>query len=76
MLSMLSSLTHQPDRPNDLASSMGFVSHEHPNIPEVQEAIKRVLAASKAAGKYAGMVRQFHLALLDSLTICAVLLDR
>lgn len=55
---------------------MGFVSHEHPNIPEVQEAIKRVLAASKAAGKYAGMVRQFHLALLDSLTICAVLLDR
>jgi len=42
--------------PNDLASSMGFVSHEHPNIPEVQEAIKRVLAAAKAAGKYAGML--------------------
>jgi len=41
--------------PNDLASSMGYTSHEHPNIPEVQEAIKRVLAAARAAGKYAGM---------------------
>lgn len=34
---------------------MGFPPLEHPNIPEVQEAIKRVLAACKAAGKYAGM---------------------
>ncbi|KAK0467870.1 Pyruvate/Phosphoenolpyruvate kinase-like domain-containing protein [Desarmillaria tabescens] len=41
--------------PNDLASSMGYPPLEHPNIPEVQEAIKRVLAAAKAAGKYAGM---------------------
>jgi len=41
--------------PNDLASSMGFVSSDHPNIPEVQDAIARVLAAAKAAGKYAGM---------------------
>jgi len=41
--------------PNDLASSMGYTSHEHPNIPEVQDAIKRVMAAAKAAGKYAGM---------------------
>jgi len=41
--------------PNDLASSMGFVSSDHPNIPEVQEAIARVLAAAKAADKYAGM---------------------
>lgn len=36
---------------------MGFVSSEHPDIPEVQEAIKRVLKAAKDAGKYAGMVR-------------------
>lgn len=36
---------------------MGFVSSDHPNVPEVQEAIARVLAAAKAAGKYAGMVR-------------------
>lgn len=36
---------------------MGFVSSDHPNIPEVQDAIARVLAATKAAGKYAGMVR-------------------
>jgi len=41
--------------PNDLASSMGFISSDHPNIPEVQDAIGRVLAAAKAAGKYAGM---------------------
>jgi len=41
--------------PNDLACSMGYTPHEHQNIPEVQEAIQRVLAASKAAGKYAGM---------------------
>lgn len=41
--------------PNDLASSMGYPSHEHESIPEVQEAIKRILAASHNAGKYAGM---------------------
>ena len=38
---------------------MGYIPHEHPNIPQVQEAIKRVLAAAKAAGKYAGMVGDF-----------------
>ena len=36
---------------------MGFVSSDHPNIPEVQNAIARVLEAAKAAGKYAGVVR-------------------
>ncbi|KAF8911891.1 Pyruvate/Phosphoenolpyruvate kinase-like domain-containing protein [Mucidula mucida] len=41
--------------PNDLCSSMGYPPLDHANIPEVQEAIKRVLAAAKAAGKYAGM---------------------
>ncbi|KAF9036039.1 Phosphoenolpyruvate/pyruvate domain-containing protein [Hymenopellis radicata] len=41
--------------PNDLCSSMGYPALDHANIPEVQEAIKRVLAAAKAAGKYAGM---------------------
>jgi 4-hydroxy-2-oxoheptanedioate aldolase len=41
--------------PNDLASSMGYPSHEHESIPEVQEAIKRILTASHNAGKYAGM---------------------
>ncbi|KIK65647.1 hypothetical protein GYMLUDRAFT_258365 [Collybiopsis luxurians FD-317 M1] len=41
--------------PNDLCSSMGYPALEHPTIPEVQDAIKRVLAAAKAAGKYAGM---------------------
>lgn len=50
-------MTPRTTRPNDLASSMGFVSSDHPNIPEVQDAIARVLAAAKAAGKYAGMVR-------------------
>lgn len=34
---------------------MGYPPLEHSNIPEVQDAIKRVLAATKAAGKYAGM---------------------
>jgi 4-hydroxy-2-oxoheptanedioate aldolase len=33
---------------------MGYPALEHSNIPEVQEAIKRILAAAKAAGKYAG----------------------
>ncbi|THV05375.1 Phosphoenolpyruvate/pyruvate domain-containing protein [Dendrothele bispora CBS 962.96] len=47
--------TSATSRPNDLASSMGYSPVEHPNIPEVQEAICRVLAAAKAAGKYAGM---------------------
>ncbi|KAF9481991.1 Phosphoenolpyruvate/pyruvate domain-containing protein [Pholiota conissans] len=41
--------------PNDLASSMGYPSHLHESIPEVQEAIKRILAAAHNAGKYAGM---------------------
>jgi len=41
--------------PNDLASSMGFPPGDHPNIPEVQAGIERVLKAAKAAGKYAGM---------------------
>ncbi|KAJ3761001.1 Pyruvate/Phosphoenolpyruvate kinase-like domain-containing protein [Lentinula raphanica] len=41
--------------PNDLCSSMGYPALEHSKIPEVQEAIERVLRASKAAGKYAGM---------------------
>ncbi|KAL4910732.1 hypothetical protein BDW74DRAFT_184479 [Aspergillus multicolor] len=40
--------------PNDLASSMGYVAFEHPNIAEVQEAIGRVLRAAKGKGKYAG----------------------
>ncbi|KAF9076574.1 Pyruvate/Phosphoenolpyruvate kinase-like domain-containing protein [Rhodocollybia butyracea] len=40
--------------PNDLCASMGYPALEHSNIPEVQEAIKRILAAAKAAGKYAG----------------------
>jgi len=34
---------------------MGYPPLDHLNIPEVQEAIRRVLAAAKAAGKYAGM---------------------
>ncbi|KAF5393931.1 hypothetical protein D9757_000336 [Collybiopsis confluens] len=34
---------------------MLFVGLDHLNIPEVQDAIERVLAAAKAAGKYAGM---------------------
>ena len=34
---------------------MGYPALEHARIPEVQEAIKRILAAAKAAGKYAGM---------------------
>lgn len=41
--------------PNDLASSMGYPALEHESIPEVQTAIKRILAAAHAAGKYAGM---------------------
>ena len=42
--------------PNDLCSSMGYVAGDHQNVPEVQEAIARVLRACQAAGKYAGMV--------------------
>ncbi|KAJ3743411.1 Pyruvate/Phosphoenolpyruvate kinase-like domain-containing protein [Lentinula detonsa] len=41
--------------PNDLCSSMGYPALDHANIPEVQAAIQRILSASKAAGKYAGM---------------------
>ncbi|TFK43299.1 Pyruvate/Phosphoenolpyruvate kinase-like domain-containing protein [Crucibulum laeve] len=41
--------------PNDLASSMGYPPLDNGKIPEVQEAVKRILAATKAAGKYAGM---------------------
>lgn len=40
--------------PNDLASSMGYVAFDHPSIPEVQEAIARVLKAGLDAGKYVG----------------------
>lgn len=40
--------------PNDLASSMGYFAFDHPKIPEVQEAIQKVLSTAKAAGKYAG----------------------
>jgi 4-hydroxy-2-oxoheptanedioate aldolase len=42
-------------RPNDLCASMGYNAMDHANIPEVQEAIQRILNAAKAAGKYAGM---------------------
>lgn len=42
--------------PNDLASSLGYVAGDHPDIPEVQEAIARVLKACQSAGKYSGMV--------------------
>ncbi|KDR83486.1 hypothetical protein GALMADRAFT_55592 [Galerina marginata CBS 339.88] len=41
--------------PNDLASSMGYPPLEHESIPEVQDAIKRILAAARQASKYAGM---------------------
>lgn len=41
--------------PNDLCNSMGFPAVEHPNVPEVQAAIQRVLEAAHAAGKTAGM---------------------
>jgi len=41
--------------PNDLASSMGYPALEHEAIPEVQEAVKRILTAAHDAGKYAGM---------------------
>lgn len=40
--------------PNDLAASMGYVGFDHASIPEVQEAIDRVLQFTLAAGKYAG----------------------
>lgn len=41
--------------PNDLSSSMGYPALDHASIPEVQEAIHRVLLAAKSAGKWAGM---------------------
>lgn len=40
--------------PNDLAASMGHVAFDHASIPEVQEAIARVLKAGLDAGKYVG----------------------
>ncbi|KAL4811145.1 Pyruvate/Phosphoenolpyruvate kinase-like domain-containing protein [Aspergillus unguis] len=40
--------------PNDLASSMGYFAFDHPNIPEVQEAIQKVLGAAKGKKKFAG----------------------
>ena len=42
-------------RPNDLAACMGYPFYDHESIPEVQEAVQRVLTAAKDAGKYAGM---------------------
>ncbi|SCV67338.1 BQ2448_5984 [Microbotryum intermedium] len=41
--------------PNDLASQLGYVATDHESIPEVQEAIERVLQACKKANKYCGM---------------------
>ncbi|GAA5861969.1 hypothetical protein JCM1840_006892 [Sporobolomyces johnsonii] len=41
--------------PNDLALSLGYPPTSHPDVPQVQAAIARVLAACRAAGKYAGM---------------------
>jgi 4-hydroxy-2-oxoheptanedioate aldolase len=41
--------------PNDLANSMGFECTTHESIPEVQDAIARVLKAAHDNGKYAGM---------------------
>lgn len=40
--------------PNDLASSLGYFAFDHPNIPEVQEAIAKVLRAVKDKGKFGG----------------------
>lgn len=40
--------------PNDLAASMGHVAFDHASIPEVQEAISRILQAGINAGKYVG----------------------
>jgi 4-hydroxy-2-oxoheptanedioate aldolase len=40
--------------PNDLASSMGYIAFDHASIPEVQDAIARILRASLDAGKFAG----------------------
>lgn len=34
---------------------MGYPALEHEAIPEVQEAVKRILTAAHDAGKYAGM---------------------
>lgn len=34
---------------------MGYPALEHASIPEVQDAVQRILSAAKAAGKYAGM---------------------
>jgi 4-hydroxy-2-oxoheptanedioate aldolase len=40
--------------PNDLASSLGYVAFDHASIPEVQDAIARILKAALDAGKFAG----------------------
>lgn len=40
--------------PNDLAASMGHVAFDHASIPDVQEAIARVLKAGLDTGKYVG----------------------
>lgn len=40
--------------PNDLAASMGHVAFDHASIPEVQEAIARVMKAGLDAEKYVG----------------------
>ncbi|KAH9482460.1 4-hydroxy-2-oxo-heptane-1,7-dioate aldolase [Psilocybe cubensis] len=40
---------HQTNSPNDLASSMGYPPLSHESIPEVQEAIERILAAAHKA---------------------------
>ncbi|KDE06244.1 hypothetical protein MVLG_03403 [Microbotryum lychnidis-dioicae p1A1 Lamole] len=41
--------------PNDLASQLGYIATDHESIPEVQQAIERVLKACKKANKYCGM---------------------
>lgn len=41
--------------PNDLCSSMGYPPPDHPNIPEVQDAIERIRKAAQDNGKAAGM---------------------
>ncbi|KAH6685484.1 Pyruvate/Phosphoenolpyruvate kinase-like domain-containing protein [Plectosphaerella plurivora] len=40
--------------PNDLASSIGYVTFNHASTPEVQTAITRVLRAGLNTGKYVG----------------------
>ncbi|POS68917.1 hypothetical protein DHEL01_v212690 [Diaporthe helianthi] len=40
--------------PNDLAASMGHVAFDHASIPDVQEAVSRVLKVGLDAGKFVG----------------------